>query len=148
MMFKRTTTVLAIFSIAFSSQLFSDDNCSMQVAPSAITIGSENEPAQLTFHTDVDYSEVALESLMLVLSVDSEEVEDQAVEIDIVSTFADNLGHLVARADWLGNEDIELIYDKLKDGVIEIEFELSGTADEQPFECEDEIRVISVKKDK
>ena len=148
MMFKRTTTILGIFAVAVSSQLFADDNCSMQVAPSAITIGSENEPAQLTFHTDVDYSEVDVESLMLVLSVESDEVEDQAVEIDVVTAFADNLGQLVARADWLGNEDIELIYDKLKDGAIEVEFELSGTADEQPFECEDEIRVIAIKKDK
>jgi hypothetical protein len=118
----------------------------MQVAPNAITLGSENEPAQLTFHTDVEYTDVDLDSLSLVLSIDSEEVVDEAVEIAIVTTLADELGQFVARADWLGNETIEAIYDKLKDGAIEIEFELAGMAADQPFECEDDVRVIAVKK--
>jgi hypothetical protein len=141
--------IIAVLAIGFNGYLFAEDNCSMQVAPSAITLGSVNEPAQITLHTDVTYSEVS--TLDLVACVDSEEVDDECVELEIESTFSDNRGQLVVRVDWRDddgdyNEDILPLIDKLKDGAIEVEFELSGMAADEPFECEDEVRVIAVKK--
>ena len=142
MMLKPIVTIVALAAATVASPLFADDNCSMQVQPSAITVGSENDPAQLTFHTDVTYSSVDTQSLILILSLDNDnETEDETAAIEILSTFADSRGELVVRADWLVDEAI----DKLKAGTT-VEFELSGMAAGEPLECSDDVRLIIVSK--